>query len=60
MEPDEVYEIETELSLSAIVDAICADPASLQKIATALRLVQTKQARRMGNLYGTWAQQTTL
>jgi hypothetical protein len=54
---EDVYEVDAEMSLSAIVDAICADPVSLQKISLAIRDTQTKQARRMGNLYGQWAQQ---
>lgn len=58
---NEEYDIEVELDATALVDALISSPAALAKLAEAVRIAQTKQARRFGNsggnntgLFGNW------
>lgn len=44
--------IDVEIDLDAIIDALCSSQAFLDKLSLAL----TKQARGVGNLYGKWGQ----
>ena len=48
--------IDVSIELGAIVDAIATDPVALDRLAQAQRLIMSKQARGVGNLYGHWAQ----
>ena len=51
--------IDVSIELGAIVDAIATDPVALDRLAQAQRLVMSKHARLIGNLFGPWAQQPT-
>ena len=45
------------IDVSAIANALVANPAFIKAVAEAIRISQTKQVRSMGNLYGHTAQQ---
>jgi len=49
--------IEINIDLDVLVARICRDPHSLRLIAEAIRNTQTRDSRRVGNLYGHTAQQ---
>jgi hypothetical protein len=48
--------VEVEISVSAITEALLSSPAFIKAVAEAIRISQTKQVRSMGNLYGHTAQ----
>ena len=48
-------ELEINIDIDAIFEALIKHPG----FADAVRRVQTQDARRMGNLFGQWAQQST-
>jgi len=45
------------IDVTAIANALVANPAFIKAVAEAIRISQTKQVRSMGNLYGHTAQQ---
>ena len=49
-------EVEVEISISGIVDALLQDQRFINAVALAIRTAQTKQVRTMGNLYGKTAE----
>ena len=51
-------EINIEISTALIAQALANDPDFIAAIAKAVRDQQTKDARKMGNLYSKWAQTT--
>lgn len=53
---DENWEIEIQSSI--IAEALSKDPAFIAAISLAVRDQLTRDARIMGNLFGTWAQAT--
>jgi hypothetical protein len=50
-------ENEVELNLNDLVQALLGNTAFIQQVALAVRNQLTKDARRMGNIYGKNAQQ---
>ena len=49
-------DLEIEIEIQSIVNALAHNPAALRAISIAVRDMQTKQVRRMGDLYGSRAQ----
>ena len=45
------------IDVTAIANALVANPAFIKAVAEHIRIAQTKQVRSMGNLYGHAAQQ---
>ena len=48
--------VEIEIDLTILARKLIASPAFVKALAKEIRLAQTKDVRRMGNLYGTTAQ----
>lgn len=53
-----ILENDIEFSTQDIAVTMSMNPATMRILALAIRNMQTKQVRRMGNLYGKNAQQT--
>jgi hypothetical protein len=51
-------DIEVHLDLSNLANHLVKNPAFIEAVAKAIRDQQTKDARKMGNLYSKWAQTT--
>jgi 3-dehydroquinate dehydratase len=51
-----ILENEIQFSTQDIVNAVIQNPAALRLLSLAIRDIQTKQVRRMGDLYGHRAQ----
>ena len=47
---------EVDIDLEVLIDALLTSPKFIKSLAILIRNAQTKDARRMGNLYGTSAQ----
>ncbi len=50
-------ELEIEIDVRTIVNSLKNNPEAMRELGIAVRDMQTKQVRRMGNLYGKTAQQ---
>lgn len=59
LDGDIVINNDLEIDAGILADAIAKDPAFIKAVAMAIRTAQTKDARRMGNLYGSNAQRPT-
>ena len=51
-------EIDIQIDIRVIAQELANDPDFIAAIAKAVRDQQTKDARKMGNLYSKWAQTT--
>jgi hypothetical protein len=51
-----VSNVDIEIDIQAIVNAIVKNPAAMRKLSEAVRIELTRKARNMGNLFGQWAQ----
>jgi hypothetical protein len=51
-----VANVDIEIDIQAIVNAIVKNPAAMRKLSEAVRIELTRKARNMGNLFGQWAQ----
>lgn len=56
LDGDVRIQLEDDLDLMAMAQALAQIPEAVQVIAEAVRLALTRDARAMGNLLGTWAQ----
>ena len=54
IELEENYEL--DLSIMVIAQTLASNPAAMRLLAQAVTVIQTKQARSVGNLYGKYAQ----
>ena len=50
------FEVSVEFDLIELKDMLVKDPAFIRAVANAVRTDLTKDARRMGDLLGKWAQ----
>jgi len=53
-----INEIDIEVDVSVIANALLNNQAFLNNLAKAITVILTKQARTKGNLFGQWAQVT--
>jgi hypothetical protein len=50
-----VNEVEIELAVSLLADALLSDPEFIKRVAMKVRNRLTKDARSVGNVFGPWA-----